>query len=82
MRFLVAALVSGVAGELVLRLFGSSSSAGFMWTSIPASALALAVVGTVMLIIYILILKRLRVTEVETLLNPLLAKLRNRLPIG
>ena len=78
----VAALVSGVAGELVLRLFGSSSSAGFMWTSIPASALALAVVGTVMLIIYILILKRLRVTEVETLLNPLLAKLRNRLPIG
>ncbi|MDJ0312077.1 lipid II flippase MurJ [Arthrobacter sp. H35-D1] len=81
MRFLVAALVAGVVGELILRLFGSSSSEGFMWTSISASALTLAVVGTLMAVIYIVILKRLRVEEVDALLNPLLAKLRNRLPI-
>ena len=81
MRFLVAALVAGVVGELILRLFGSSSSEGFMWTSISASALTLAVVGTLMAVIYIVVLKRLRVEEVDALLNPLLAKLRNRLPI-
>ncbi|WP_247646975.1 lipid II flippase MurJ [Arthrobacter sp. E3] len=80
MRFLVAALVAGIAGELTLRLFGSASSTGFMWTSIAASALALAVVGTLMAVIYILILKRLRVDEVDALLNPLLGRLRNRLP--
>ena len=82
MRFLVAALAAGIAGELTLRLFGSASSTGFMWTSIAASALALAVVGTLMAVIYILILKRLRVDEVDALLNPLLGRLRNRLPIG
>ena len=82
MRFLVAALAAGIAGELTLRLFGSASSTGFMWTSIAASALALALVGTLMAVIYILILKRLRVDEVDALLNPLLGRLRNRLPIG
>lgn len=80
MRFLAAALVAGIVGELTLRLFGSSSTGGFMWSSIPASALALAVVGTVMAIVYIVILKQLRVAEVDALLNPLLSKVRNRLP--
>lgn len=80
MRFLVAALVAGVVGELTLRLFGSSSTGGFMWSSIPAAAIALAVVGTVMAIVYIVILKQLRVAEVDALLNPLLSKVRNRLP--
>ncbi len=80
MRFLVAALVAGVVGELTLRLFGSSSNGGFMWSSIPAAALVLAVAGTVMAIVYIVILKQLRVAEVDALLNPLLSKVRNRLP--
>ncbi|WP_283528749.1 murein biosynthesis integral membrane protein MurJ [Arthrobacter antibioticus] len=79
MRFLVAALASGIAGELMLRLFGSASDEGFMWSSITASALTLAIVGTVMAVIYIVILKRLRVREIDALLNPLLAKVRSRL---
>lgn len=81
MRFLVAALVAGLVGELMLRLFGSSSIDGFMWTSISASALTLAAVGTVMVVIYIVVLKRLHVDEVDALLNPVLAKLRSRLPV-
>ena len=81
MRFLAAALVAGIVGELVLRLFGSASSSGFMWTSIPASAFALAVVGTIMATVYIVVLKQLRVPEVDALLRPLLAQVRSRLPL-
>ncbi|AIY02340.1 hypothetical protein ART_2741 [Arthrobacter sp. PAMC 25486] len=80
MRYLIAALVAGIAGEVILRFFGSSTPEGFMWSSIAASAIVLAVVGTAMAIIYIVILKQLRVAEVDALLNPLLAKVRNRLP--
>lgn len=79
MRFLFAALVAGIVGELLLRLFGSSTSGGFMWTSIAASAATLAVVGTVMAVLYVLILKQLRVAEVDALLNPVLAKIRGRI---
>ncbi|ALV46778.1 hypothetical protein MB46_16030 [Arthrobacter alpinus] len=80
MRFLVAALAAGIIGELALRLFGSSVTNGFMWSSIPAAAATLAVVGTLMAVVYIVVLKQMRVAEVDSLLNPLLAKVRNRLP--
>ncbi|MFQ4148110.1 lipid II flippase MurJ [Arthrobacter sp. LAPM80] len=80
MRFLAAALLAGIAGELLLRLFGSSSGAGFMWSSISASAVVLAIVGTAMAVIYVVTLKQLRVAEVDALLNPVLAKVRGRLP--
>lgn len=81
MRFLAAALVSGIVGELVLRLFGSSTTGGFMWTSIQASVATLAVAGTVMAVVYVLVLKQLRVDEVDALLNPLINKVRNRFPL-
>ena len=80
MRFVIAALASGIVGELGLRLFGSSSTGGFMWSSIGASAVTLAVVGTVMAGVYVVVLKQLRVAEVDAVLNPLLAKVRGRLP--
>ncbi|MHA7304419.1 murein biosynthesis integral membrane protein MurJ [Arthrobacter sp. TMN-49] len=79
MRFLAAALVAGIAGELALMLFGSTSTGGFMWSSIAASAVTLAVVGTIMAVAYILVLKRMRVQEVDALLNPLISRVRNRL---
>ncbi|MBP2412713.1 putative peptidoglycan lipid II flippase [Arthrobacter stackebrandtii] len=80
MRYLVAALAAGVAGELLLRLFGSSSSDGFMWQSITASAIVLAVVGTVMAVLYFVILKQMRIPEVDALMNPVLSKVKSRLP--
>ncbi|PXA65851.1 virulence factor MviN [Arthrobacter psychrochitiniphilus] len=80
MRFLAAALVSGIVGELLLRLFGSSATGGFMWTSIQASVVTLAVVGSAMAVVYVLVLKQLRVDEIDALLNPLINKVRNRIP--
>lgn len=79
MRYLVAALIAGIAGELLLRVFGSSSTSGFMWSSIPAAAVVLAVVGMVMAIVYFVILKQLRVSELDALINPLMAKVRGRI---
>ncbi|NVM99149.1 murein biosynthesis integral membrane protein MurJ [Arthrobacter sp. SDTb3-6] len=79
MRFLAAALVAGVAGELALRVFGSSSPDGFMWTSITASFVTLAVVGPVMAVVYFLMLKVLRVHEIDDVVGPILAKVRSRI---
>ncbi|MET4003645.1 putative peptidoglycan lipid II flippase [Arthrobacter sp. UYCu511] len=80
MRFLAAALLSGIVGELLLRLFGSSATGGFMWTSIQASVVTLAVVGSAMAVVYVLVLKQLRVDEIDALLNPLINKVRNLIP--
>jgi putative peptidoglycan lipid II flippase len=80
MRFLAAALVAGVAGELALRAFGSSSPNGFMWTSISASLMTLAVVGPAMAVVYFLMLKVLRVRELDDVVGPLLSKVRARIP--
>ncbi|WP_113716368.1 murein biosynthesis integral membrane protein MurJ [Arthrobacter dokdonensis] len=80
MRFLAAALVAGVAGELALRAFGSSSPTGFMWTSISASLMTLVVVGPAMAVVYFLMLKVLRVRELDDVVGPLLSKVRARIP--
>ncbi|RAN70794.1 hypothetical protein B5P43_34700 [Bacillus sp. SRB_336] len=80
MRFLAAALVAGVAGEAALRVFGSSSPTGFMWTSISASLVTLTVVGSVMAVVYFLMLKVLRVRELDDVVGPLLSKVRSRIP--
>lgn len=80
MRFLAAALVAGIAGELALMIFGGTVAGGFMWSSIAAAAVTLAVVGTIMAVVYIVILKRMRVHEVDALLNPLISKVGSRLP--
>ncbi|MHA7271735.1 murein biosynthesis integral membrane protein MurJ [Arthrobacter sp. HLT1-20] len=80
MRFLAAALVAGIAGELLLMVFGGTVAGGFMWSSIVAASATLAVVGTIMAVVYVVILKQMRVHEVDALLNPLISKVRNRLP--
>lgn len=82
MRFLAAALVSGLVGELVLSFFGGSDPGGFMWHSITAAAATLAVVGTVMAVVYVIMLKVLRVRELDDIAAPLLSKVRSRLSPG
>lgn len=78
MRFLFAALVSGLAGEAVLALFGGRGTHGFMWQSIPASVLTLAVVGTLMVIVYVAMLKLLKVQELDHAVAPLISRIRMR----
>lgn len=75
-RFLAAALISGIVGELVLTFLGGRSSSGFMWNSIPASVVTLAVVGTVMALVYAVMLRVFRVTELDAVLRPLLRRFR------
>jgi putative peptidoglycan lipid II flippase len=80
MRFLAAALVSGLVGEFVLMLLGGQSPTGFMWHSIAAAVVTLAAVGCVMAAVYVVMLKLLHVHELDDVLAPLLSKLRSRLP--
>jgi len=80
MRFLLAALVAGGAGEVALAFFGGNDATGFMWHSISASAVTLAVVGTLMLAVYLIMLKVLHVRELSDVAGPLLSRVRSRGP--
>ena len=71
-----AALGSAVAGAGALWLMGSYHADGFAWSSRPAALVTVVVVGPVMLAVYLVLLKLLRVTELQDLLQPLLGRLR------
>lgn len=72
-----AALISGLAGAGVLWLMGGYS-AGFAWASIPAAAVSCAVVGMVMLLVYLVMLRLMRLPELMAFLGPLLRRLPGR----
>ncbi|MBG0738474.1 virulence factor MviN [Paeniglutamicibacter antarcticus] len=80
LRFLGAAVIAGIIGCGVLWLLGGFSLSGFAWQSIYAAALVLAVVGLVMAAVYFVALKLLRARELNDFLDPLLQKLRGRVP--
>jgi putative peptidoglycan lipid II flippase len=71
-----AALGSAVTGAGGLWLMGSYQADGFAWSSRPAALVTIAVVGPVMLAVYLVLLKALRVTELRDLAQPLLGRLR------
>jgi putative peptidoglycan lipid II flippase len=71
-----AALGSALAAAGALWLMGAYQPDGFAWSSRPAALVTIAVVGPVMLAVYFVLLKVLRVTELEDLLQPLLGRLR------
>lgn len=73
-----AALGSALAGSGALWLMGSYHPDGFAWSSRPAALVTVAVVGPIMLAVYIVLLRLLRVTELQDLLQPLLGRLRRR----
>lgn len=74
LRMTCAALGSAVPGILVLWLLGGYRPDGFAWDSIPAAFLVVAIGGTVMGVAYLLLLKLLRVPELEEFLRPLLER--------
>ncbi len=71
-----AALGSALAGAGALWLMGSYRADGFAWSSRLAALVTVVVVGPVMLAVYFVLLKALRVTELQDLLQPLLGRLR------
>jgi putative peptidoglycan lipid II flippase len=77
-----AALGSALAGAGALWLLGSYSPDGFAWSTPIAALVTIAVVGPVMLAVYLLLLKLFRVTELSDLLQPLLGRLRRRQAAG
>ncbi|KRE81965.1 murein biosynthesis integral membrane protein MurJ [Arthrobacter sp. Soil763] len=75
-----AALGSAVAGAGALWLMGSYQADGFAWSSRLAALVTIVVVGPVMLGVYFVLLKLLRVTELQDLLQPLLGRLGRGAP--
>jgi putative peptidoglycan lipid II flippase len=66
----IAAVVSGIAGGLVLWMLGGYSG-GFPWTSIITALVSCAVVGVVMAVVYFLMLRAMRLPELAEFLGPL-----------
>ncbi|WP_281405720.1 murein biosynthesis integral membrane protein MurJ [Arthrobacter yangruifuii] len=75
-RLVVAALGAGVVGSAGLALMGGYSTDGFAWHSVPSATVVLVVCGALMAVAYYLLLRVLKVTELDAFLAPLLAKLR------
>lgn len=76
-RLTVAGLVAAAAGAAILWLFGGYEANGFVWQSQATAAVVLLVAGPIMLLVYVLMLKVLRVTELRDFLAPLLARVRS-----
>ncbi|WP_262107091.1 murein biosynthesis integral membrane protein MurJ [Arthrobacter sp. Marseille-P9274] len=77
-RFGYAALGSAAAGAAALWLLGGYQSGGFAMGSIVAAVVSLAICGTVMAAVYLLLLKLLRASELDGFLAPILARLPGR----
>lgn len=77
-RLTVAGMVSAAAGAGALWLFGGYSGDGFVWQSVGAAAVVLAACGTLMAVVYLMMVKVLRIQELGDFLNPLLRRFRRR----
>lgn len=69
-RIGVMAAASGAVGAGVLWLLGGYDW-GFAWSSIGAAVISIAVVGSVMAVVYIILLRLVRSEELEDFLGPL-----------
>lgn len=76
LKFIAAAIVSAAAGFATLTALGGTSEGSFAVKSIVNSLAVDAVVGTVMVVVYLLLLKLLRVREVEGALTSVKGILR------
>ena len=75
-RLVVAALGSAVVGAAALGLLGGYAVDGYAWQSLVSATVVLVVCGALMAVAYFLLLRALKVTELDAFLKPLLAKLR------
>ena len=75
-KFSLAAVVSGSIGFAVLQAMGGVKSGAFPVLSVIASIATCLIVGSVIGLVYIVLLKFLKVKEVDTLLTPILRLVR------
>lgn len=64
------AAAAGAVGAAVLWLMGGYSD-GYPWDGIPNAVVSIAVVGSVMLVVFLLLLRAARLPELEEFLGPL-----------
>lgn len=77
--YLIAGLVSGATGWATLQIMGGVSATSFVLDSVVSSVLSMAIIGFVMLAVYVIALRLLRVKELEPVAAKVLALLgRNR----
>ena len=75
-KFIGAALVAGAVGYLMLQALGGTISGAFPIDSVLSAVVSCVTIGLVISLVYILILKLLRVKEVDILLAPVVRLLR------
>lgn len=75
-KFALAGVVAGSVGFAVLQAMGGARPGAFPVLNVLAAAITCLIVGSVIGVIYIALLKLLKVQEVNTLLNPILRLLR------
>jgi putative peptidoglycan lipid II flippase len=75
-KFSLAAVVSGSIGFVVLQAMGGVKSGAFPVLSVIASIATCLIVGSVIGLVYIVLLKFLKVKEVDTLLTPIMRVIR------
>jgi len=77
-RLVLAGIVAAVAGSVLCWVFGGYEAGGYLWQSKVNSVLVLALGGITMSAVYLLMLKLLRVEELDQLVRPLLSRFRRR----
>ncbi|MDM7991145.1 murein biosynthesis integral membrane protein MurJ [Arthrobacter sp. zg-Y877] len=75
-RLVAAALGAAAAGAAALWLMGGYTVEGFAWQSLAAATVVMVVCGALMAGVYYVLLRVLRVSELDAFLRPILAKLR------
>ena len=75
-KFALAGVVAGSVGFAVLQAMGGARPGAFPVLNVLAAAITCVIIGSVIGVIYIALLKLLKVQEVNTLLNPILRLLR------
>jgi putative peptidoglycan lipid II flippase len=75
-RLAVAGIVAAVAGTALCWAFGGYDADGFLWQSKLNALLVLAIGGVLMGVVYLGMLKLLRIRELDEFAGPLLARFR------
>jgi len=70
-KFIVAAVIAGSAGFGILQLLGGARPGAFPVLTVLTSTLTCLIIGSVMGLLYLIVLRLLRVKEVKTLTDPI-----------
>jgi putative peptidoglycan lipid II flippase len=76
LAYVVAGLVSGAGGWATLQILGGVSAKSFVLDTVVSSVLSIAIIGFVMLAVYVVALRLLRVKELEPLATKLTGLLK------